>query len=414
MGKITIRRLLFFVVFLMIVTVCSAYMLGSFFRAKKDQELRHISVTPTEGYIAESTASSVGTISEESSTQYATDSEESTSEELTSNESDICSEYSSECAICASDSLSDSRSKDSNLRTFSHERWNIHVDVPDEVKSFFHIDDLRIHTIKNYDYLLSIMPNVTRIGVYIEDMRTGKVFSVNADQDFYAASTRKLAIATVALNLVKEGKISLDDYVPYNPEWDDEPGASVIQVYGKKGDAYRVRTLIEYIGKYSDNIALNMLVRKIFASAGQDYYRKSMEMIFSREFSYENYYTPRQMANSVKYLCRVNEENPNYEVFVSALEECAYNEYATKNMPKGSYFHKNGLYFGEKLNYTNDIGVIYGENPVIYCIMIEWAGSGEDIPYPLLHQFSKYLRYIATTGDFPQMKRNNRENTHGH
>lgn len=420
MGERTIHRLLFFIIFLAMFTAYSAYALGSLFRAHEDGSHfeEHQDSSPAQS-ITPSATDPVGSLP--TSAAIA----ESTSESNTStvfDETDPATEStdpateSTDSATESTDLASTSEIADSkpSMRRTDIGRWMVHLDLPDETKHFFNIDYLSMNTLKNYKYLLSISPSVRRIGIYIEDMRTGKVFSYNANADFYAASTRKLGITTIVLDLASEGRLSLDDYVYYIPEWDDEPGSSVIQVYGKKGDAYQVRTLVEYIGKYSDNIGVNMLARKIFATAGREYYYKSMGQVFNRPFVYENYYTPLQLANSVKHLCDAAMRNPDYEVFVQALEECTYNEYATKNMPKGSYFHKNGLYFGEEFNYTNDIGVIYGEHPLVYSIMIEWQGDEYETPYPLLHEMSKYLRYIATTGDFPEMTKDIPENAYGH
>lgn len=400
MSKKTIHRLLFFIIFLVMFTAYSAYALGSLFRSQEDgndieeQESSFVLQSESESSTEPTSPSSFSSLTAESSMATETQSTETQS---------VGAGLTSEIA----------ESKPS-LRAAGISRWIGHTDLSDEAKKFFDVNRLSINTLKNYDYLLSISKSVCRIGIYIEDMKTGRVFSINPNADFYAASTRKLGIATIALDLASEGRLSMDDYVYYIPEWDDEPGSSVIQVYGKKGDAYQVRTLIEYIGKYSDNIALNMLARKIFATAGGEYYFNRMGQIFGRAFAYENYYTPVQLANSVKYLCNAAMRDSGYEVFVQALEACTYNEYATKNMPFESYFHKNGLYFGEEFNYTNDIGVIYGEHPIVYSILIEWKGDESVTPYSLLHEMSKYLRYIATTGDFPEMTRDIPEKAHGH
>ncbi|MDO4754700.1 MAG: serine hydrolase, partial [Bacillota bacterium] len=200
-------------------------------------------------------------------------------------------------------------------------RWTKESDISDEWKSYFAMDNRFVLTFKNYDYLMSLAPSVKRFGVYVEDMKTGKTFTINGDEDFYAASTRKLAICTMGLRLVQDKKMRLDDYVMYNPEWDDEPGASVIQVHSRKGDVFQILTLIDYIGRYSDNIALNMLVRKIIVSGGYEEYKHQMTILTGREFVPENVYTPRQLAHSVKALCVSVAQDPIFEALVYPLEE---------------------------------------------------------------------------------------------
>lgn len=280
------------------------------------------------------------------------------------------------------------------------DRWTKRVELGEEERSFFQIDAEELSKLGDLHYLMSLSPQVLRLGIYLEDFRTGKTFTIHADEDFYAASTRKLAINGAAMYMVQSGLLDLKDVVVYLPEMDEEGGAGILQQFAEKGDAFSIETLIDYSGRYSDNIALNMLVRKMISVRGAAYYGEQLERMTGRAYVPENIYTPRQMANSVKALVAGPLEDPAFEIVVRSLEEAEYSEYATAHMPKHSFFHKYGLYYPESgVNVSNDIGMVYGEHPLIFSVMAEWSGEP---PYELMHALSRFFYEIAGSSYFPE------------
>lgn len=246
----------------------------------------------------------------------------------------------------------------------------------------------------------SLSPSLLRVGVYIEDVKSGKTLEIRADEDFYAASCKKLPVCSVAVRMANIKLLSLDDSVMYLPN-DQEGGSGVIQNYPPR--AYTIRSLMEYIGIYSDNIAANMLIRKLENTNGKSYYRQQMEQETGRPFQPENIYTPRQLANAVKSVCAGYDLNPAlFEEMIKPFENTEFREFVIKNMPVGSVFSKIGTFYPESgICTANEIGIIYGEFPIIFSIMTEWNGDGGH-PFDALQEIGRYLFFFSRTGRFSE------------
>lgn len=105
--------------------------------------------------------------------------------------------------------------------------------------------------------LLTKMPGAS---VVVEDLVSGSRWEWDAPGSsgyFYIASVYKLPYALWLLQRADRGEIDLDEEIEYTAAL--HVGAAGIIQDGAYGDAYTVRTLIEYMIVYSDNTALSML-----------------------------------------------------------------------------------------------------------------------------------------------------------
>lgn len=95
-------------------------------------------------------------------------------------------------------------------------------------------------------------------GLYVEDMETGDIFTINAEKVFPAASIIKIPLLAALLADVEAGRISLDDKIPLSKK-DWVSGTGIIKYLD---DQYvpTVRDLATLMIIVSDNLATNKLI----------------------------------------------------------------------------------------------------------------------------------------------------------
>lgn len=95
----------------------------------------------------------------------------------------------------------------------------------------------------------------------VQDLQTGRRLVVGGDQVFHPASTIKVPLVMYLYELAAAGKIDLEERLTYLPE-DHEGGTGILQSRGPGGQ-YTLRELADYTIRYSDNVAKNMLTRRL-------------------------------------------------------------------------------------------------------------------------------------------------------
>jgi hypothetical protein len=85
-----------------------------------------------------------------------------------------------------------------------------------------------------------------------------ELYSYNADSPVFCASVIKLPYAVFVCREIEAGKKSLDDTFTYTSSW-YHGGSGIIQ-YNGYGVQYTVRQLLDYMLRYSDNVAYDALV----------------------------------------------------------------------------------------------------------------------------------------------------------
>lgn len=93
------------------------------------------------------------------------------------------------------------------------------------------------------------------------DLESDYSFGEGIDEETYAASVSKLPAALYIYKMVDDGKVTLDKELTYL-EKNKEGGSGIIQKT-KVGTKYKISTLLEYMIKYSDNVAYSMLLDEI-------------------------------------------------------------------------------------------------------------------------------------------------------
>ncbi|MDX2181898.1 MAG: class A beta-lactamase [Bryobacteraceae bacterium] len=106
---------------------------------------------------------------------------------------------------------------------------------------------------------LAKIPNGA-VGFAVTHLESGRTAQVNGSQWFYAASTRKIAIAMNTLAMIDEGRERLDRIVQISPS-DLAPGSGMLaQLVREPGLALSIRNLLELMMAISDNSATDILL----------------------------------------------------------------------------------------------------------------------------------------------------------
>ena len=94
--------------------------------------------------------------------------------------------------------------------------------------------------------------------VHIRTMDGEELYSHNADTPLFSASLIKLPYAVFVCQELSAGKRSLDDTFVYTSDWWHK-GTGIIR-HGEDGTEYTIRDLLDYMLRYSDNVAYDVLV----------------------------------------------------------------------------------------------------------------------------------------------------------
>lgn len=217
-----------------------------------------------------------------------------------------------------------------------------------------------------------------RIGLIYYDLEIGNSIEMNPDMEFAAASTVKVPMNMALMNLAQKGSIDFESSMEYT-ESDYEGGTGILQ--GKdRSEPIPLRTLSEYSIVYSDNIATQMIIRKI----GRDVMYDSFSKMAGREVARTGNMTTA--ADSAAYLKRLYanpDKNPYYEFLITNMKNTIFHDRIDKYIPQELAAHKIGNY----ASYVNDVAIIYTERPYV---LVVFTNGVSDAPEKIA-QISKMI-----------------------
>lgn len=100
-----------------------------------------------------------------------------------------------------------------------------------------------------------------RLGVALLEVGSGRLQGHRLDERFALCSTFKLPLAALVLRAADQGRLRLDDWQPF-AKGDWVAHAPVTQAHAKQG-GMRLGALAEAAQKTSDNVAANLLLRRL-------------------------------------------------------------------------------------------------------------------------------------------------------
>lgn len=205
-----------------------------------------------------------------------------------------------------------------------------------------------------------------KVGIYIQDATTGSWLGINENENFVPASLLKVPIAMAIYKKYELGGINLEDELIVR-EQDIDVGAGVPERY-TVGNSYKVRELLEWMLKISDNTAKNILkgsldpeeLNSVFTHVGinNPYVADSDNQ----------YVSPRQYERIFKALYFSTYLQPNHsQDLLTLLTDTRVEGLLSNKLPwEIQVSHK----YGERADSLHDCGIVYNSSkPYFICIM---------------------------------------------
>ena len=152
-----------------------------------------------------------------------------------------------------------------------------HIDEPNTIitttptttkpQSVFALTQKQEQTLSNF-----IKKYKGNVSVYYQDLESGYTYTYKADQKYFAASLMKAPYCHYILQMAAEGKCNLNEELTYTEKF-YRGGTGIIQ-QEPYGSVYTIKTLIEYAIRYSDNIALRMLLDRFKTDGFKEFAEK--------------------------------------------------------------------------------------------------------------------------------------------
>jgi len=201
--------------------------------------------------------------------------------------------------------------------------------------------------------------DVDKFGMVYYDINSEKSIEINGDKQFVAASTIKVPINMLMYDMIQDKKISINEKLKYEDS-DYEDGAGVLQG-AELNNPISIKTLSDYSLIYSDNIAINMLLRKVGKENRYDY----IEKIVGHPIVYDgNNTTPQDSFRILQRLYLNPDNNEYYSAMIETMKKTEYNDRIDKYIPKQIVAHK----IGDFAEYVNDVAIVCKENPYILVV----------------------------------------------
>jgi beta-lactamase class A len=226
--------------------------------------------------------------------------------------------------------------------------------IKENLKSEVELDNLekRIRALVGKD--------VSNFGMVYYDINSKKTIAINADKQFLAASTIKVPINMLMYDMIQDEEININEKLKFIED-DYEDGAGILQSTELE-KPIAIKILSDYSIKYSDNIAINMLLRKVGNENRYDY----IQEIAGHTIAHEgNSITPMVSFKILERLYTNPDDNKHYSNLVETMKKTEYHDRIDKYIPKEIVAHKIGD-FGD---YVNDVGIVCKEeNPYIFVV----------------------------------------------
>jgi beta-lactamase class A len=199
-------------------------------------------------------------------------------------------------------------------------------------------------------------------GIYYWNLSDGKQFGIHEKDRYTAASTVKIPINLYLYNRFYDGSADPKAILTYQ-QGDYEGGAGELQ-YKKVGTRYSLKELSRLSIEFSDNVAVNMLLRYLGRPKVKNYMREVGGTVVSDK---ENISCPRDMALYMKKVYEFSESaGETGKELLTNFFNTRFSDRLPKLLPKGvKIAHKTGNWVGA----LHDVGIIFTEKPYILAVM---------------------------------------------
>ncbi|HAA26097.1 MAG TPA: serine hydrolase [Ruminiclostridium sp.] len=210
-----------------------------------------------------------------------------------------------------------------------------------------------------------------KYGMYFINLVNGDEFGINDKDEFVAASTTKLPMNLLLYKKIASGEIDPESTLIYLEE-DFEPGSGIIQK-SEYGTEYTVRETARLSIVYSDNCAINMIIRLLGIDNIRNYMQELGGTIY---YGRRHRSCPYDIALYTKELYRFYIESPEIAgILIDDLQNTVFNDRINKYLPEDvKVAHKIGSF--ESYGVYNDVGIIFADEPYVLAVMSDGAEYG--------------------------------------
>ncbi|MEG0774707.1 serine hydrolase [Clostridium sp.] len=250
-----------------------------------------------------------------------------------------------------------------DLKEITYEELFPHNAKINELKKLGNISDQDINemlaSIKEY-----LGDDITSTSISYYDIITGRNFNINEKVELKAASTVKVPVSMMLYEAINNGELSEKDTMTFK-QGDYEASFGGIG-YENLNEPKTFEHINESMIMYSDNVAVNMLLRFF----GNDKRYDFIESIVNHKINRNgNYSTAEDTMKILKTLYLNPNNNPFYEKIIKLMKNTSFHERLDKFVPKEIVAHKIGDYGDNTGSYVHDVGIIYTKQPYILVVM---------------------------------------------
>lgn len=225
-------------------------------------------------------------------------------------------------------------------------------------------------------------PAISDISVYFRDLNNGPWFGYNEDTTFVPASLLKVPIMIAYLKEAQDNPSILNEkFIYQNMIPNDQTSQNVGPIQELKyGNKYSILQIIESMIIYSDNNAVNVLIK----NRSEDFFDQiNTDLMVPKPESpdlEENFMTVRQYASFFRILYNSSYlDRKMSEKALEILSKSNFKDGLVAELPKDTVVaHKFGIRTTDDLMQIHDCGIIYNSRaPYLLCIMTR----GHDIKF---------------------------------
>jgi len=232
--------------------------------------------------------------------------------------------------------------------------------------------------------------DITSASTYFADFSTGRWSSVNGSDKYYPSSLGKVPILMAYYELSENSSTLLDQEVTYpagspdlNADQEIQPKEAIVP-----GEAYTVRELLDYMIKYSDNNAAQLLYENA-AQSNLDNIYANLQIPVSNDVTSStlDFMTPQQYSilfrtlYNATYLSRTDSE-----AALQLMTQSSFTEGLVAGVPSSTpVAHKFGIvsfYSGTAVTKRelHDCGIVYApHHSYLLCVMTRGSSQLGDM-----------------------------------
>lgn len=213
-------------------------------------------------------------------------------------------------------------------------------------------------------------------GFFYCDLEFTRYISYGTDKQFHTASTSKLPYIKHLAERVDAGEIDLNEKLVQLAEYHD-PGSGILK-NNTPGGSYSVATLMDYVLRYSDNIAYKMLIQRF----GLSEFKEGLKSIGVSFETYNGYghCTASEMAAMLFDVATY--DGGCLELIQNAACNASYNWQFGAELSEYKVMQKYGVIKPSNLMY-HDIAVVYAPKPylIVMYTNINYDSADKNVPF---------------------------------